>query len=250
MREFEQMPPDLLALHKKKFNKLKRVRAILLVVSLAGITLASVFFIQKQIERQKRIITEGKLETTIEAKKVVENNLTARTKQWEGERAKAQVLTEKLDNEIRRRQQIAAKLDKIAQQLAQEQRHRGGLEQEVKETEEKLTLAIKAKAEIEAKYKELQTNSIGVIELEKIVVTARPPLEGRVVLINREQEFILVDLGSKDKLEIGEVLAVYRNNDLIGRARIVEVRETLSAATILHELRWNEISEDDIVKLF
>lgn len=235
---------------KKRMRKLRKFDIAMIAVGVIAIVLAVSFFALKEIERKKRIETEKEL-------RITENKLDGMTQQkvhfegqWEIEKGRTRLLVEELANEVRRRKYISARLDKTVLQLNKERWRVGDLEQELGEVEGKLSLSIQAKNEIEVKYKGLQTRSTKVVELEKIVVTAKVSQEGKVIVINREEGFIVVDLGSKDDLEIGTVIAIYHDDNLIGRARIEEVREDVAAAAIFHELKWNEIGEDDIVKVF
>lgn len=232
-----------LDVNKVKLGKLKKFGVIMSVVSIVGVVLATVFFTLRQIEKQRRIEVEEQLQVTIEAKRVVETKL-------EEEKRRAKILAKELAEEKQRRQIISARLDEAEEQLKGERKHRAELEKNLEEMEGELSLARKAKDEIEAKFKEIQTRSTKVVNLGKIVVAAKAALKGKVLVVNREFEFIVVNLGSKDNLEMGAVLAVYRENNLIGRAKVEKVYENMSAATILHELRWDEISEGDIVKVY
>lgn len=81
------------------------------------------------------------------------------------------------------------------------------------------------------------------IELPPIVVYRGEPLttldlpEGavsaRVIAVNSEQRFLIVDKGSGQGLFLGSVLQVYRKGQLIAKIKAVRVREALSACDIL-----------------
>jgi uncharacterized protein (DUF3084 family) len=85
------------------------------------------------------------------------------------------------------------------------------------------------------------------IELERIVVKAEGELEGKVLVVNREYNFIVVDIGIRDDIELGDTLLIFRNGKNIGEAQVEKVYGTMSAATIVKEIKSGAILADDNV---
>ena len=85
------------------------------------------------------------------------------------------------------------------------------------------------------------------IELERIVIKAEGELEGRVLVINREYNFIVVDIGVDDEVELGGYLTIFRNGKYVGEAQIEKIYDTMSAATIIKETKPKAIMIDDNV---
>ena len=86
-----------------------------------------------------------------------------------------------------------------------------------------------------------------LVELEKVVVGAgAPPVRGRVVDVNTEWRFVVVDLGW-DVLHIGEILGVYRDGLLIAKIGVERVQERLAAASLLPAYREAAIAVNDQV---
>ncbi len=89
------------------------------------------------------------------------------------------------------------------------------------------------------------------IRLERVIVT--PPgasastRGGRVVSVHPDWKFIVVSLGW-DSVNIGDVVSIYRNEQLLGKARIERVQQEAAAATLLPEWRQAEVRVDDIVR--
>lgn len=73
-------------------------------------------------------------------------------------------------------------------------------------------------------------------------------LKGKILLVNRQQQFVVINLGKNNGIRHGMIFDVYRNDQKIGSLRVVEVRNNLSAADII---RTSEdiIQKNDIVKL-
>ncbi len=91
-----------------------------------------------------------------------------------------------------------------------------------------------------------------VVQLEKIVV--REPtggnagFQGRVLSINPDWRFVVTDLGW-DAVKIGDTVSIYRNDQLLGKARIERVQEQVSAATLLPEWSRVDIQVNDVVRV-
>ena len=88
------------------------------------------------------------------------------------------------------------------------------------------------------------------IELERVLISdiGSYGLNGRVLSIHREWDFVVVDLGW-EAVGIGDTVSIFRNDRLLGQARIERVQETVAAATILPGWEIEEIRINDNVKL-
>lgn len=91
-----------------------------------------------------------------------------------------------------------------------------------------------------------------LIELEKVVVThaasIAPGLQGRVVSVNPEWRFVVIDLGW-DVINIGDVVSIFRNDHFLGKARVERVQEEVSAASMLPEFVETEVQVNDVVRI-
>lgn len=142
-------------------------------------------------------------------------------------------------------------------QLAELTQERDAIRQQVGELEE-------AKAQLETKIMELSERP--TVELEKVVVgsdeaqrasggaTVQPASvssksrEGQVVVVNREYDFVVVNLGQNQGLSIGQECQIVRDNQVLGRVRLEKVYDELSAAAILPDSKKDSIREGDIVR--
>jgi len=91
------------------------------------------------------------------------------------------------------------------------------------------------------------------VQLEKVVVaqpTSTSPAgsQGRVLSVHPQWRFVVTDLGW-DVVKIGDVISIYRNEQLLGKARIERVQEEVSAATLLPEWTETEIQINDVVRI-
>lgn len=86
---------------------------------------------------------------------------------------------------------------------------------------------------------------------ERIVlqqVTSPKGLEGKIMTINEEHRFVVIDLGSDDGLEIGMVFSVHHGKKEITKIRIVGTRKQIAAADIINFKRRIGIRVGDAVR--
>lgn len=198
------------------------------------------FYLLKEEERKEKIFTQKQLIKTIEAKKVVEFNLTKTfraketvEKKFDAERKK----TTALEKEVQYKEnQISLVLDKLEKAVTAR-----------REAETRLLITVREKKALEAELKEF-TKATETIELEKIVVKPTSSLVGEVLMVNKEHSFIILNLGRANDLTFGDLLSVYRKGELIGNAEVEMVYEKTSAAAILPEWQDVEFEENDEVR--
>lgn len=87
------------------------------------------------------------------------------------------------------------------------------------------------------------------VELKKIVVKLTPPLEGKVLDINKEHNFVIIDLGEKDNIKKGDVFGIYRKDQLIAKAVAENIYNDMSSIVVLDEWLDVPILNGDTVKL-
>lgn len=123
------------------------------------------------------------------------------------------------------------------------------------------------KAELEEKLKTAVTGSsakttkpTGGLELEPIVVSPDQPAkvepkaefplrtsEGRVLSVDVETEFVIVNLGEKDGIQMGQFLSVYRGKEYLGDVKVTRVQPEMSAADLVPPLSSRTIRKNDQV---
>jgi chromosome segregation ATPase len=57
-------------------------------------------------------------------------------------------------------------------------------------------------------------------------------LKGRIVTVNKEHNFVVIDLGKQDGIDIGNKLNVYRGETFLGSVEIIQTRDRIAAANI------------------
>ena len=220
----------------KALNNIKIISPILIILLLTSIS----FYMLKEKEKRLRVIAQKQLTQTIEEKKKVENKLVGALAAKEAAEAKFAAEKEK-----------SSKLKKELK--AKEQEFKFALENIEEETalrrkaEAQLMIVMKGKEFLEARLKKLEKSS-KQIELEKIIVKPESGLIGRVIMVNKEYNFVVISLGRKDDLELQDALSVYRNNEFVGRVQVEKIEENMAAASILPDWQDVEFMENDEVK--
>lgn len=183
--------------------------------------------------------------------------------------AKQEALTQidQLKSDLENQKEIRVTLEK---KIAQAQDEANKTKLQVKELEaQKNDLEQKLKS-IEDKAKEEQAKSTGV-ELGKIVVgpetnaqvvavqtgkiapVEKKPvageLSGKILVINKDYNFAVINLGSNDGVKLGDVFSTYHKDKFIGDVKVEKVHDSMSAAGFLSADAKNKFSEGDIVVL-
>lgn len=102
-----------------------------------------------------------------------------------------------------------------------------------------------------------ETEKAIVREAVKVPVTpssaalAAAPTERphQVLSVNRQFQFVVVNVGLRNRLKIGDTLRVEESGKLIGRIQVEKLYETLSACRILVENEPFKIKEGDLVRV-
>jgi len=211
-------------------RKFIRISIIILLVG-ANITF---YMLQKEeknlrmLIQKQLVMAHKKLMETIGAKKQVKVELSA-------EKNRSNVLRIELDQKKR---QLKFTLNQLEKEIASR-----------RQAEVQLIRTLEERKLLESKVRKF-TKASKVIELEKIVVERTAESVGKVLEINKEHSFVVVDLGRRNYLKIGDVLSIYRDDEIIGKARVEKVGEELCAAAILSNSKSVEFKEDDMVKLW
>lgn len=92
----------------------------------------------------------------------------------------------------------------------------------------------------------------GVVELPPIVVRKDQagimvPVRGRVLDVNGQHRFVVIDKGSVDGVRVGMTLDVVRGANTVGRVTVVRVRPQLSACDLIAAKTAGPIQAGDLV---
>ena len=241
-----------------------------------------------QIETLKKQVTEleqerdelSKAKTALEEQT---NDLTKQAKTVAEQLAQEKRAREALTTELA---QIRKDSSQVKSQLTQERDDKEALTEDLSKAKQsyqalssELTTLRQAKEALEKRVKEML--AARAKEAEQIVVTApssgtasstataatatgtspaskpatiTPPskggLEGKVLVVNREYNFLVISLGSKDSVGKGARFAVFRNGKQTMTVEVDKLYDNMSAANMLEEeKKGSEVREGDTVRL-
>jgi len=142
----------------------------------------------------------------------------------------------------------------LKRQLKKAIKQKEALERRLATTRDKYEKEIKQlqdrKLELEQKLQELTGEIPGAVEIENVRIITGKKFTGKVIAVNQEHNFIIIDIGKNDGIEEGTILIVHRGKDFITKVQVARVRDTVSAADLLDEWKQDDVKKGDGVKKF
>jgi hypothetical protein len=244
-----------------KGSKKLRINLRIIIAPICLLILAGLLFFLLQ-ERSQRIKTEGELIRSEEAKRIIGAQLSKTRFKMTQLKEKTDVLSGQLKEEKENYQVLLStvgekdkEIKELSDSLSSEKKQRANfanelaqlkedyvdLEKKFKKTEQKIVEFDKQKSKYSAK---------AGVELKKIVVKSKEKLTGKVLVVNRDFHFLVIDLGRKNNISVSDEFVVYNGSLEVGRVQIERVYEAMSTASILSGSQEDKISEQSIVKSF
>jgi myosin heavy subunit len=72
-------------------------------------------------------------------------------------------------------------------------------------------------------------------------------VEGRVLVVNKDYNFAVINLGAKDGIRTGDLFTISHNNKILGDAKVSKVHDSMSAADFLFDQMKTPVAEGDKV---
>ncbi len=145
---------------------------------------------------------------------------------------------------------------KLEKKLVQLNDEKAALERQLNEADlflkERLSTITDAKQQMEIIRSGKADTRKDSVELPPIVVRSQPESEmvpvvppklqdepqfGRVLSLNKEHNFIIIDLGEGAGVRVGDTFQVYRGTELIATVEVIQARKNISACDIKKELQ-------------
>lgn len=255
--------------------KVKVVFTVLII--LISLSLAGGGFYLYKTETAKNVELEDKIEELSTKQKIAEAKFVEAQRiqvtldeKLKDALAQIEILNTKLTMEQSAKDEALAKMEAMRSDLEAQKDLRLDLEKklaqaqgDVRSIQDKLTVIDKEKGDLESKVSDLEAKSN--VELGKIVVSpetkqtkksnkatvekASPAKgeEGKIMVINKEYNFAVINLGSKDGLNVGDQFSIYRSNKFIGDLKIEKLQESMSAAGFVTDGIKDKAKEGDKV---
>jgi hypothetical protein len=160
------------------------------------------------------------------------------------ERQHSQELSEALASMRGQLEETGGRLTEQTQNVRELQMRLAAMQQQLDQLQGELAIALQERQDGATRQ------GSGPVQLERIVVSdaASSGLHGRVVSVHRNWNFVVIDLGW-DAVRIGDTISIFRNDQLLAKARIDRVQEGICAATVLPEWETAEIRVNDLVRI-
>ncbi len=168
--------------------------------------------------------------------------------------------------------QAFVQIDQLLAQLDQQKKSKSEIEKMFSQSQDEMSKMgaqlkdLQSKKQVlEAKVKELEDRSQKV-ELGKIVVSPESSialestssmassgmgsssgLQGKVLVINKDYNFVVTNLGKKDGINVGDVFSVYHGENYVGDVKIEKIHDSMSAAGFVSTDVKDKVNEGDKV---
>lgn len=256
----------------------KIVLILLVAASIVSAVFAVIGFMGKEREYMKRLVVEDKLAITLKEKRALEKSLE------EAKSAKALIeakiakfeekekeLSSQLGEAKQKSESISANLEtknaelaKIKVDLDNEKKEKlniskklDSLQSDYDKIKKEALRLTNEKMSLEKKVAELQEKQS--VNLDKIVVNtsdedtyhkqapAKPVMQGKVLVVNKEYSFIVTDMGQDKGIQKGMKFDVMDGPKFLGQAEIDKVYDTMSSATVLSGGRINDMKKGNVI---
>ncbi len=266
-----QQQEEVKATKPKKKIAFKGLNVIVLVLIIGLLGASGYLFAEKANLEKLNALLKQQLDRAVAEKRTLRIELreTASIKeelegkveemQTEAETLAAQIEEEKRAKEaaLLQLEGVEETIDTLKEQVELEQKEKLSLASVLKKEKsennqlsEQLDQLKLAKASLEEKLKNVLKKR--GVNLKKIVVKpdeegfVRP--EGKILVVNREFDFVVINLGEKDGLEMGTILTVSRDGQTLAKVEVEKIYANMSAAIILPGTDKELLKEGDLVK--
>jgi actin-related protein len=264
-------------------NSAKIITVFLIIIAflLVSMTAVSMFFFQKEIEHRK--VVEASLNEAQGRASKLEDELKETKKQaflLEEKNKEADERINSLLDELELQEALKAEMknesaslkDQLQKEIGSKEQVRKELlddlsqaEQKIVELEAQVKAAVSRQEELKANLQN-QTPAIdsrdvsvenassastddGKVQLDKIVVVPNEVPQGRVLSIDTDTEFVIINLGDKDGVKSGDMLTISRGQEYLGDVKVTRVQAEMSAADLIPPLSSKILRKNDQVVL-
>ena len=214
-------------------------------------------------ERTKRIETEEEMIELVKSKRAIEKKLDQAQLELIQLKDQAEILAQEFAQERETYTLALEELEKkdaevagLESKLAAERKQRLNLANSFAELRKNYDSLAERLKEAKTKAEDLRKQLVkspgrSGVELKRIVVKPKKKeLDGKVLVVNKEFHFVVINLGKKDDVKIGDQFIVYQGSKEFGRVEVERVYELMSTASILSGSEEHKISEDSMIKSF
>jgi multidrug efflux pump subunit AcrA (membrane-fusion protein) len=247
---------------------LMRISLIVAIVAALAAGVVNVIFVKDKIntlvtdrntQRDGRISAEGERDKTKKELTKTQNELTQTQTQLADSQAAEKKAEDTATAQAKRADEISDKLTKATQERDDAQTELASytasgftseqvakLGKTIKDAQNEIDAINAEKAVLEHKANSLQTR-LNKYEGTNDVVTLRPDLKGKIVIVDPKWDFVVLDIGeNQGVLQDGELL-VSREGKLVAKVVVRTVEKDRSIANVVPGWKLGEVIEGDDV---
>lgn len=260
-------------------DQMKSPATVFVVLILASLSLAGTGFYYLQKEKAKSTALQQQVDDLLLKQRIMETKLEEHKKtivdleaKLKLSQAKIDTLSKTLEQETKDKETALSEVEALRADLEKQKSLRSDLEKKLgqtqkdaQKTEAQLKEVENKRTQLEAKLKEMEnqvTKAQQGVELGTIVVgpegaagqaageaaaAQAKKLEGKVLVVNKEYNFAVIDMGTKSGVAVDDVFSVYHANKYLGDIKIAKVHDSMSAADFLSDTLKDQVSEGDKV---
>ena len=194
---------------------------------------------RRQLEVRHRKVLEGRRQLELQFGEVLATHEQLK-QQLVSEQRRSKELTEALASSRGQLEEAVGRLSQASQGTRQLQMRLAAMQQQMDQLQGELALTL------QERQKGAKAQEAKPVELERIIVSdaATPSLQGRVVSVHPEWNFVVIDLGW-NTVKIGDTVSIFRKEQLLAKVRVERVQEGVCAATVLPEWETAEVHVND-----
>ncbi len=217
-----------------------------ILVAAVGVVLAgaaaSEHVYRRLIEQRYRRVVESRRQLELQFGEMLAKNHQLE-RNLQGEQQRSEELSGALASIRSRLEEAVGRLANEMREVRELQMRLATKDQEAGQLQGELSMALQDRQAI-AKSKTVP------VQLDRIVVSnaGTPGLQGRVLSVHRDWNFVVLDLGWS-AVRVGDTVSIFRNNQLLAKVRIERVQEGVCAATVLPEWETAQIEVNDLVRI-
>jgi cell shape-determining protein MreC len=242
----------------------KLLKVVLIILVFISLALASVaaFLLQQQI--QKNTIVSARLNEVLNENKTISASLDGSRQEiarlngtLSDSEAKLKSLNATITSLEDEKKALADTINSVKNDLnnaqsknTQYSKSIDDLKSQIEQDKKQLETLKKEKDDLVTKISSLEQQNKETVKLERIVVTPgktpgiSQPLSGQIVSIDKKMKFLIIDLGEKDGVKVGDIFVCLNNKEKdIGQVKVEKIYESLSAADFLPNLKVDSLKE-------
>ncbi len=187
--------------------------------------------------------TKQDLENTRIALQETQERLEMTERELERETARANRLQDDLDTRTRELADARNRISSLERDKANLEVRISDFERQVAQMEEEMLELNETIAEQRLQIEELEAE---LFPEDRIIETPEG-LAGQILFVNPDWHFVILDVGINDGLSLNTELLVHRDDALVGRVRVSNVKDANAVAEILSDWQQQPLREGDYV---